>query len=188
MKTEETLDCERKIYAATKKMGVFGCFEVTIGWLGKERVDYMTYDTKGVFRCYEIKITKSDFHSPAHNSFLGDLNYYVMPRDLYDEVAGEIPKGIGAFVVDEFSCYCIRKATRRPREVSEEILKNSMIRSLSREVDKILKCDNPHYVDAKRREIQELTRSRDEYRRKYQELMKEKHMRERGINRNEQAI
>lgn len=188
MKTEETLDCERKIYAATKKMGVFGCFEVTIGWFGKERVDYMTYDTKGVFRCYEIKVTKSDFHSTAHNSFVGDLNYYVMPQELYDEVADEIPKGIGVFVADKFSCYCIRKATRRPREVSEETLKDSLIRSLSREVDKMLKSDNPHYVDATEREIRELTRSRDEYRRKYQELRNEKFMRERGINQHEQSF
>jgi hypothetical protein len=28
-------------------MGVFGCFEVTIGFHGRERVDYMTLDTKG---------------------------------------------------------------------------------------------------------------------------------------------
>ncbi|MEX5522935.1 hypothetical protein [Bacillus cereus] len=36
-KTEVTNEMERQIYAATKKQGVFGCFEVTIGWFGKER-------------------------------------------------------------------------------------------------------------------------------------------------------
>ncbi|MFJ8247057.1 hypothetical protein [Peribacillus asahii] len=38
---------EREIYYATKEMGVFGRFEVTIGWYGNERVDYMTFDTSG---------------------------------------------------------------------------------------------------------------------------------------------
>ena len=51
MKTEETKRLEMAIWNATNKQGVFGCFEVTIGWFGKERVDYMTFDTKGDFRC-----------------------------------------------------------------------------------------------------------------------------------------
>jgi len=55
-KTEETLLIENSIYREANRQGVFGCFEVTIGWFGKERVDYMTYDTKGIWRCYEIKV------------------------------------------------------------------------------------------------------------------------------------
>mgnify|MGYP000163993137 CR=1 FL=1 len=61
MKTEETKRLERAIWKATNKQGVFGCFEVTIGWFGKERVDYMTYDTKGVFRCYESRSQRRIF-------------------------------------------------------------------------------------------------------------------------------
>ena len=91
MKTKKTLKLEKQIYNATKKMGVFGCFEVTIGFFGKERVDYMTYDTKGIFRCYEIKVSKSDFHSNAKLSFVGHYNYYVLTRKLYEEVKDEIP-------------------------------------------------------------------------------------------------
>lgn len=55
-KTEKTIEMERAIYKATNKMGVFGCFEVTIGWYGKERVDYLTYDTKGLWShsCIEL--------------------------------------------------------------------------------------------------------------------------------------
>ena len=52
MKTAETVALEKAIRRATRKTGVFGCYEVTIGFCGRERVDYMTYDTKGVFRCY----------------------------------------------------------------------------------------------------------------------------------------
>lgn len=57
-KTEETKRLEQSIYKATKKQGVFGCFEVTIGWFGKERVDYLTYDTKGIWRCCQLPTTK----------------------------------------------------------------------------------------------------------------------------------
>jgi hypothetical protein len=35
-KTEQTLALEREIRKATVKQGVFGCFEVTIGWFGNE--------------------------------------------------------------------------------------------------------------------------------------------------------
>lgn len=98
MKTDETKRLEMEIWNATNKQGVFGCFEVTIGWFGKERVDYMTYDTKGTFRCYEIKVTKADFHSPCHNSFVGHLNYYVLPVELYEAVQDEIQGGTGKTV------------------------------------------------------------------------------------------
>ncbi len=83
-KTELTLTLEREIWRATNKQGVFGCFEVTIGWFGNERVDYLTYDTKGTWRCYEIKISKTDFRSKAKNTFIGHYNYYVMPQELYE--------------------------------------------------------------------------------------------------------
>ena len=46
-KTQLTHELERQLWKYTKKRGTFGCFEVTIGWRGKERVDYLTYDTKG---------------------------------------------------------------------------------------------------------------------------------------------
>ena len=79
-KTEETLQLEKSIFRATKKTGVFGCFEVTIGFFGRERVDYMTYDTKGIFRYYEIKTSVSDFRSKSKNTFCGHYNYYVLTK------------------------------------------------------------------------------------------------------------
>ncbi|MEJ9149089.1 hypothetical protein P4520_28825, partial [Bacillus thuringiensis] len=94
-KTELTTKMERQIYAATNKQGVFGCFEVTIGWFGKERVDYLTLDTKGIWRCYEIKVSVSDFRSKANKTFCGHYNYYVIPEELYEKVKDEIPSHIG---------------------------------------------------------------------------------------------
>lgn len=46
MKTKQTKKLERKIRKATHKTGVFQCFEVTIGFKGTERVDFMM-DRKG---------------------------------------------------------------------------------------------------------------------------------------------
>ena len=97
-KTEKTAKLERSIWSATSKQGVFGCFEVTIGWFGKERVDYITYDTKGVWRCYEVKVSLSDFRSKAKKTFCGHYNYYVMPSELYEKVKDEIPSHVGVYV------------------------------------------------------------------------------------------
>lgn len=151
MKTKATIKLEKKIRKATHKTGVFQCFEVTIGYFGKERVDFMTYDTKGVFRCYEIKVTKADFHSKATKSFVGHYNYYVLTKDLYEQVKDEIPDWIGVYI----GGYLVKKAKYQDisnREYSirrsvngkstvvttpwEEMLKESMMRSLYRDADK----------------------------------------------------
>jgi hypothetical protein len=63
---------------------------------------YKTYtieqtDTPAVI-CFEIKISKSDFHSRHGHNFVGNLNYYVMPLDLYKEVQNEIPEEIGCII------------------------------------------------------------------------------------------
>lgn len=99
MKTVETVALEKAIRRATYKMGTFGCYEVTIGYGGKERVDHMTYDTKGIFRCYEVKVSKADFHSAAVKSFVGHYNYYVLTRELYDQVKEEIPLSLSGFAL-----------------------------------------------------------------------------------------
>lgn len=151
MKTKKTLKLERQIYNATKKMGVFGCFEVTIGFFGRERVDYMTYDTKGVFRCYEIKVSKSDFHSNAKLSFVGHYNYYVLTRKLYEEVKDEIPDWVGVYVgenlvkspkrqnIDDKIYKYRRTINGRSSELTIpyiDMLKESLLRSLYREANK----------------------------------------------------
>lgn len=132
-KTEETLQLEKSIFRATKKTGVFGCFEVTIGFFGRERVDYMTYDTKGIFRCYEIKTSVSDFRSKSKNTFCGHYNYYVLTKEVYEKVKDEIPKHIGVFVNGSYP----KKPIKQELAVPIDILKDSMIRSLCRESDKL---------------------------------------------------
>ncbi|WP_229106420.1 hypothetical protein [Paenibacillus sp. 1001270B_150601_E10] len=124
-KTAVTLSLERALESVTNKAGVFGCFEVTIGWDGKERVDYITYDTKGTWRCYEIKVSKSDFRSKAHHTFCGHYNYFVMTQELFDQVKEEIPEHIGVYINFEYWPYIknVKKAKRQELGIDEQVLK-----------------------------------------------------------------
>jgi hypothetical protein len=167
-KTKLTLELERSIYFATKKQGVFGCFEVTIGWFGKERVDYMTYDTKGIWRCYEIKVSVADFRSKASNTFCGNFNYYVMTKELFEKVKKEIPVHIGVYIGN----VCVKRPKKQEVTEDVQVLKDSMIRSLSREVEKSFRSGIPHIVDGLNQRIRRTERERDEYRQQYWDLLR----------------
>lgn len=175
-KTDLTLKMERMIWDATVKMGVFGCFEVTIGWLGNERVDYLTYDTKGTWRCYEIKVSKSDFRSKAAVTFVGHFNYYVMPQELYEQVKDEIPDGIGVYV----GGISVKRARRQELGVEPHVLYESMIRSMSRDVEtayhnagldpvRAAHEKNRKTIRRMRQETKRLRELNDFYQRKYRE-------------------
>lgn len=165
-KTEATIELERAIWKATSKQGTFGCFEVTIGWFGKERVDYMTFNTKGNWHCYEVKVSKSDFYSKAAKSFVGHYNYFVIPQELYEEVKEDIPKHIGVYIGN----FCVKKAKRQELGIDEDILKASMIRSLAREFNKQYKSGIQSEVDYLNRQISRHQTESDRYRRDYHDL------------------
>ncbi|ARO21351.1 hypothetical protein B2J90_28435 (plasmid) [Bacillus tropicus] len=149
-------------------MGVFGCFEVTIGFNGNERVDYMTYDTKGVWRCYEIKVSLADFRSKAKKTFCGHFNYFVMPKELFEKVKDEIPSHVGVYV----NGMCVKKAKKQKLLVEEKVLKDSLIRSLSRESDKLFQSASPSIVSSLRRQLSSTRKELDDYRKRYRELKK----------------
>lgn len=176
-KTEETLALENEIYKATKKQGVFACFEVTIGWFGHERVDFLTYDTNGVWRCYEIKVSVEDFHSPAAKTFLGNYNYFVMPPALYERVKGEIPEDIGVYVGGQ----SVKKAKRRKLGVDELILMQSMIRSLDREYNRSRKSKDLRRLLRLERDAAESKKDMEAYRQKYYAAQNEIWMLKNGI-------
>ena len=144
------------------------CFEVTIGWFGKERVDCLSYDTNGIWRCYEIKVSKADFHSKAKKTFCGHYNYYVLTNDLYNEVKDEIPNHIGVYVGGNL----VKKAKKQELSVDEQVLKDSMIRSLYRESEKILKSDEPTIVESLKRQLNYQKRLYREYYDKYWDLLR----------------
>ena len=147
MKTKETEKCEYAIFKATRAsgLGIYGGFEVSVGsGYGKERVDFMTMNSKEEFRCYEIKVSKSDFKSKCALSFIGDFNFFVLPKILYDKVKLLIPENIVVYAVYENECianngsiikvptaYLVKKSSRN-KEVDRKILMHAMVRSLSR--------------------------------------------------------
>ena len=136
---------------------------MTVGWYGKERVDYITYNTKGVWRCYEIKASKSDFHSKAKKTFIGHYNYFVLTSELYEDVKSEIPNHIGVYVGSRL----VKRAKKQKLSVDEQVLKDSMIRSMYRESEKILKSNEPSIIENMQRQINYKENMYKEYYRKY---------------------
>lgn len=172
-KTPETIKQEKLIWDATveNRMDTFGCFEVTIGIHGKERVDYLTVDTKGIWRAYEIKVSKPDFHSKHANSWVGHYNYYVMPLHLYEQVKHEIPPDIGVYCdgscikqakyhdINSSCAMAIKYMNGKPVTVEvpqTDLLKDSMIRSLARGNSKLMKLRNKDVLDKYRCTISHL--------------------------------
>lgn len=157
-KTEITKELEYAIHKETSKQGTFGCFEVTIGWYGDERVDYMTYNTKGEWRCYEIKCNKTDFHSKAKKTFIGNYNYYVMTKELYEQIKDEIPSYIGVYIG--------RVLVKRPRKqelvIDEQILKDSFIRSLYRDSKKFYDSNNKDLIVNLRSRVSRLEKEKQQ--------------------------
>ncbi|WP_083595813.1 hypothetical protein [Clostridium magnum] len=153
-KTELTKQLEKAIKKETSHW--FGCLEVTIGWYGNGRVDYMTMDCKEIFRCYELKISKSDFHSEHGHNFVGHFNYYVMPKELYEEVESEIPKHIGIYAWNGSYLSLVKRPKKQELKEDINILKNSMIRSLYRDVCKFYSQSDECVLDRYKRRISKL--------------------------------
>jgi hypothetical protein len=140
MKSALTTQIENVLLERIDGRSEFGCLEVTLGWYGNERVDFITYSTNRIIRCFEIKVSKSDFNSQAKLSFFGNLNYFVIPIELFDEVGDEIPYGIGCYCYfgDEFSGHleCKKNAKHQDLKADREVILSSMLRSLMREFRK----------------------------------------------------
>lgn len=184
METDLTKAIKRELIKATPPIGVFGCCEVTIGWYGKERVDYLTYDTKGIWRCYEIKISKSDFYSDNHNTFVGHYNYYVIPEYLLLEVEKDIPEHIGGLPLlrQRKGTLNLCKRARKQTVENSEVLKDSLIRSLYRDVRNLQDCTDENIIRNYKRQltkkdelIHSLNREIGELRREIRELKRHNH-------------
>lgn len=106
------------------------------------RVDYMRYKPKnntisgiekGDFYCYEIKSSIEDFRSKNGHNFIGDFNYYVMPREIYYEVQKEIPYYVGVYIPCGLELETIKTAKRRDREKAAAEMLLMMFRSAARD-------------------------------------------------------
>lgn len=121
------------------------------------RVDYMRFKPinnsvsgieHGDFYCYEIKSSAADFHSKNGHNFIGDLNYYVMPEEVFLTVRELIPYNVGVMVPDQWrGLKTVKNArrTNRSRPASEMLL--MMWRSSRRELVKQRRKDGDSGAD-----------------------------------------
>lgn len=162
MKSDLTLEIENQAIKQFKKMGAFICPECTFNraWIndkpancsinefnfnpkytqvkGKyirsEIVDILELNSQKGWICYEIKISKSDFHSNAIKSFVGNYNYYLMPEALYKQVESEIPKEVGVYTYNGRILNLSKRARKQELiDGIDEQLNYGMIRALDRE-------------------------------------------------------
>ncbi|WP_438721310.1 hypothetical protein [Enterococcus sp. AZ103] len=142
-----TKQAEKCLWHYTNKQGIFGCFEVTIGWFGKERVDFMTYSTDNTIRCYEIKVTMADLKSTAKQTFIGDYNYLVVTQELWELIQSDNSlgwkyyyQGILVFQNGNVGIISVKKAKKQQVSIgTRATVLESMVRSLNREVGKYYK-------------------------------------------------
>ena len=147
MKTDLTRQAEKCLWHETNRMGVFGCFEVTIGWSGNERVDYITYSTDNTIRCYEIKVSMTDLNSKAKQTFLGDYNYLVITQDLWEKMQQDERimckywrQGIYVFSEEHTCITSVKKAKKQQVTLgTRATILESMVRSMNRELYKFYK-------------------------------------------------
>ena len=108
------------------------------------RVDYVRFKPinnsvsgieKGDFYCYEIKSCLDDFNSKNGHNFIGDYNYYVMSKELYEIVKEKIPYDIGVYTLaGKQECLeCAKKAKRHDRKYPALQMLLMMFRSANRE-------------------------------------------------------
>lgn len=93
--------------------------------------------------CFEIKVSRADFHSPNGHNFIGNLNYYVMPYELYKQVKDEIPENIGCITYhykreDEIGQLRHQKQSHYNHEVDHPLY-NSMMLTVLNKRDKQMK-------------------------------------------------
>lgn len=173
MKTEDTNALERALMEKTIEFRTFGCPEVTIGWYGRKRVDFMQTNTKGIIWCYEIKVSKADFHSKHGHNFEGHYNYYVMTPELYREVKNEIPDDIGVLVGKSLVCKKKAKKHILTRERAHE-MSMFLLRSMSREVKKSYTSSDMKSLARLNRSLEYWKRKSESYRDELKCIKKEK--------------
>ena len=64
--------------------------------------------------CIEIKVTKADFKSEHGHNFVGNLNYYAVPEEIYKEIEPLVPEGIGILVYLHKGMYQGLRSRRKP--------------------------------------------------------------------------
>lgn len=91
---------EVPVECGTTHSGMIDC--VRINEYFKLNIGEIEGTPKILITCYEIKVTKTDFKSKNGHNFIGNLNYYVIPKELYTEVQHLVPEGIGIILFNKY--------------------------------------------------------------------------------------
>jgi len=92
-----------------------------------------------------------------------------MPKELYELVKDDIPSHIGVYL-DGYSLF--KRAKKQELKVDEQVLKNSMIRSLYREVEKQIRSGRKTSIEHLERKVRQLEKQSNDYRTKYWDLQR----------------
>jgi hypothetical protein len=104
---EVSQQCIRKNKQADKDCNATDC-----QW---NRLLYQAKDEVMII-CYEIKTSLSDFRSKNGHNFVGNMNFYVIPCDLYVSVKRCVPDDIGVILYDEQGAQRNRRVMRRKKD------------------------------------------------------------------------
>lgn len=85
--------------------------------------------------CFEIKITVSDFKSSHGHNFFGNMNYYVVPVEIYQDIKSLVPEDIGILIYYHNSCSIRTKKKPTYREMTDEQQKWILLSVMKRLAD-----------------------------------------------------
>lgn len=142
MKTPLTLKQEELIYQEVNadKIGLYSSFEVAVKEDQREYIDFMTMDSNETIRCYEIKSSLADFNSKSAKTFIGDFNYYVMPKELYEKVKDNLEWGVGVYVTEGSTIKRIKNSRKKTvYSYERHYYCHAMIRSMAKYVKLYMK-------------------------------------------------
>jgi len=107
------------------------------------------HDIEIVTTCFEVKITVSDFKSENGHNFHGNLNYYVVPVDIYESILPLVKYGIGIIAYYPKSGHMVEKRKSERRELSTELYAQLLYDALRKWVDAVW-YEYDHANDAKK--------------------------------------
>ena len=110
-KKQSTRDLEFFVYDYFYlKRGLLCAMEVKVPF--NFRADFLGIDKKDVITVVEIKSSVSDFRSTSGHNFIGHKNYYALPLEVYEKVKDEIPKHVGAIVLNKYFTLRVIKSAK----------------------------------------------------------------------------
>lgn len=126
------------------KKGNYGALEVTLGYgkIGYERCDYVEYQTDGQFTCYEVKVTYSDFKSKARQTYLGNRNYLVTTKEVYEKIQNhhDTTGGVGILIYDNGKLELAKKCSQHNINFAKKIeLMEGMMKASCRDFAKSIR-------------------------------------------------